>query len=54
MHDRNVVLQCLGSLRIPNILKTKLRQQMPGDDKMVMKRLTVVLICKINEVKKPE
>lgn len=42
MCDRDVEVRCLDSLKIPNILKTKLKRQMPEDDKIFMKKLSIM------------
>lgn len=52
MGDENVVIQCLDSLKILNILKTKLGRQIPEDNKfrgqipkdnqMIVKKLSMI------------
>ena len=52
VRDENVITQHLNSLKIPNIWRIKLKKQMPEIDKIVIKRLFMIWIYKINKVKK--
>ncbi len=42
MRDGDVEAQHLGGLRIPNILKTELKGQIRENDRMVVKRLSMI------------
>lgn len=42
IRDVNLVAQCLGGLRTPNILKTKFKKQMLKNNRIVVKKLANV------------